>query len=254
VSIIDRFKDATIGFSGYPRLVRDRASGFGFMALVLALVMLISGAIWTVRAKAQLTQAAQSLANGPDFSLQNGEVNFSGTMPYKIKEENGAFLIVDTTGQTTPDVLNGAAPGSILITKNAYHAVSPLGKVQSFDLSQLPVSIGKSDIVKLLNNAHWYVIAAFVLLYPFQLGFKAFDAVILGLFATMTANSMRRKLPFDTAWKIGLYALTMPTLIQWIFPGFSTLSRIGFGVWWLLGLLYAVMGTRAYLTDSGAEE
>lgn len=260
MNFIERFKDAVIGFSGYPRLLKDKAGGFGYIALLLLIVMAISGAIGTWQARQGMAQAADKLAAAPDFSLSGGEVHFSGPMPYRIDIGNGAVVIVDTTGQTTEADIKNARPNSILITKDTLYQVRSFGGIQSTDLKSLPLSFDKSTIISLMKSM-WMLAALFyVLAYGFQLGAKALDACILALIAQAYGSSQRRVVPFELGFKAGLYAMTLPILIQWIpfdrlIPfAYSSLSK-WFFVWWGLAILYVIMGMRAYFDspDEGPE-
>jgi hypothetical protein len=245
VVLIEKFKDATIGFSGYARLLKAKSSGFGYIALVLLVVITVFGIRTTVEAKHRFADAAQSLAAGPDFALQNGEVKYTGAMPYRIDQGNGAFIIVDTTGQTTANVLKNAAPGSVLITKNTLYQVPASGPMQTIDLRQIPISVTKQDIMRAINSM-WIVVAfSCLLVYAFQLGTKALDACILALVAMAYGSSRKRTVPFETGFKAGLYAMTISILIQWLWPAFTTFSWRGFFIWWGISIIYVIFGMRA---------
>lgn len=251
MSFLERFKDATIGFSGYPRLARDRASGFGYLALLLFLILTISAMITTTQWRREMAFAAQELAKAPDFGVTNGEVYFEGPMPYRVEDPTSrALIIVDTTGQTTPDVLTGSNNG-ILVTRDKLYQMHPGGRLQTQDLKQLPVSFNKQDVANFLESIWVFVPVGYVFVYLFQLGFKALDAVILGLIGMLALNGSNRKVPFQLSFKLGLYAMTLPIIIQWIVPGFTTIPFLpggltGFVVWWGLSILFVTMGLRAH--------
>lgn len=251
MSFLERFKDATIGFSGYPRLARDRASGFGYLALLLFLVLTISAVITTTRWKREMAFAAQELAKAPDFGVTGGEVYFEGPMPYKVEDPTSkALIIVDTTGQTSTDVLVGSNNG-MLITKDKIYQMPPGGRLQTTDLKQLPISLHKQDVVGFLESLWVFVPVGYVFVYMFQLGFKALDAVILGLIGMLAFNNSGRQVPFQLSFKLGLYAMSLPIIIQWIVPGFTTIPFLpggftGFVVWWGLSILFVTMGLRAH--------
>ncbi|MGE5673904.1 MAG: DUF1189 family protein [Mycobacterium leprae] len=246
MAFVSDFKDATIGFKGYARLVRSKGSGFGYLSLLLLIVLVISCVISTVQAKREFDAAAGQLAAAPDFALQNGEVTFNGPMPYTMKGDNNMVVIIDTTGKTTADALKGAAANSVLITKNAFYQVKSPGSIQSTDLSALPLTITKATVLGFMQNLHWFVPVGYLFIYAFQLGFKALDAVILALIAMLFASGWRKRVEFGVGWKIGLYAVTIPTLLQWLWPGYSTMHLATFALWWAIAILYTVMGLRAH--------
>jgi len=250
VSFVSRLQDATIGFSGYPRLARDPASGFGYLALFLFIVLTISGLITTQQVRTTMAEMRRELVKTPDFALENGQVSFAGPMPYTIRESSGAVIIIDTTGQTTEADLRGAKPGSALITRDKVYQTSTLGRTQTTDLRQIPVRVRKADVMNLMEYLHWFVPVCYLFLYGFQLGFKALDAVMLAAIALMYGLMVKREVSFNLGFKLGLYAMTLPTLIQWLYPNFHTFEPKGFVIWWGLAVLYLLMGLRASLAAS----
>lgn len=258
VSFLERFKDATIGFSGYPRLARDKASGFGFMAFILFLALTVSCIITTVNMRRELAFAVDQLATAPNFGIRNGEVYFDGPMPYRIEEKDSkTLIIVDTTGKTTADALRGYSNG-MLITRDKVHQVQSLGRVQTTDLKQLPFTFSKADVMGFMESLWILVPVAYIFVYLFQLGFKAINACVLGLVGMLYGNARGRQVPFQLGFKLGLYAMTLPIIIQWILPGFTTIPRSamgwsGFLGWWGVSILYLIMGLEAHHRSSDDE-
>lgn len=250
MSFVSRFKDATIGFVGYPRLAQDPAGGFGYLALLLLIVMTLSGVIATQQVRTVMSEAAQELSRGPDFALENGQVTFTGPMPYRMGQPGGATIIVDTTGQTTEAALKGARPGSMLITRDRFFQVSNFNQIQATDLSLVRLRLNKADVIDLMARLHWLVPVGYLFAYALQLGFKALDAVILALIAVLYGRSVRQEVSFHLGFKLGLYAMSLPIVIQWLYPSFHTYRLYGFVIWWGLTVLYLIMGLRTQLTVS----
>jgi len=246
MSFIAKFKDATIGFSGYPRLIRTGESGFRYLALLLLLVLSVSALIDTVNMRGMMANAQQAVRGAPNFDLQEGRLRFDGPMPYQV-EEAGVVMIVDTTGQTGPEILRGARPSSFLATETRLYQVTWTGTVQESDLSRLPISLSKDDVLRLMASMHLVVPFAYIVIYGFQLAFKTLSALILGALSIAYAKRLGHQVPFSTGYQLAFYAMTMSILLQWIVPGFTTLSPIGATIWWGLAGLYGVMGMRANL-------
>jgi hypothetical protein len=251
VPFFERLKESTIGFSGYPRLARDRASGFGYLALLLLIVLALSAMTNTVKAKNDLSAVANQLAAGPDFGLRSGEVYYNGPMPARFGDEaGGAMVIIDTTGKTGPEALKGYSQG-VLVTKNRLYQVQA-GRTQFTDLAGLPISFTKADVVGLLRGLWFVVPIGYLFIYPFQLGFKALDAVILGLIALIWGSVTRRAVPFSLGFKVGLYAMSLPIIMQWVIPSYSTMpwnkpyGGLGFVAWWAVAIIYLIYGLQAH--------
>ncbi|HWI50792.1 MAG TPA: DUF1189 domain-containing protein [Symbiobacteriaceae bacterium] len=253
MTFIERIKAATIGFNGYARLGRDNAGGFGFMAFILFVAMTVS-CIWnTVDFVRGIGNSADEMAQIPDFTFSNGQVEFKEKMPYVI-DEGGTIIIVDTTGQTGPGALSGHANG-MLITKTRLYQVQPGRGMRETDLSTIPFTLTKNSIIGFVQKMWIAIPVGYVFMFLFQLGFKALDACILGLVGLIYGSSTGKQVDFGLAFKLGLYAITIPTLLQWIIPGFSTIpftsttGTLGFLGWWALAIIYLIFGLQAYFKN-----
>lgn len=256
MSFVNKFKDATIGFSGYARLLRDRSGGFGYVALLLAVVLAISAAVNTVKFNREMAVAKQELAAGPDFGFRNGEVYFDGPMPYRMGDEN-TVIIVDTTGQTTADAIRQTGPNSMLVTKTKIYQNKGVGQIQETDLSPMAgFEMNKETVLNLMDGLAYFIPLGYLFIYVFQLGFKALDAVILAVVGLIYGSITKREVPFGLGFKAGLYAMTLPIILQWIPWGvvdFSSTTGLGFLTWWGLAILFTVMGLKAYFESVDAE-
>lgn len=257
MGFFQRLKDATIGFSGYARLARTRWA-FGFMTLILLISMAVGVARWTKEAREVGQAAAQEMGSGPDWGLVNGEFHYEGTMP-AFPANN---VVIDTTGQYRPEQLK-QMPQGILITKDQWYNWNGV-RMQVIDLAELPFNFTRADMSKLMQQIYVFMPLLGVMVFLFQLGFKALDAVVLAwigqlaikvdgrppggnLLRGQTGDVLgdRRPAPFGLAYQIALYAMTLPIIIQWIF-GLSSMGP-GFFLWWGVAILYTLGGLRATL-------
>lgn len=257
MSYLQRLRASVLGFAGYVQLLRNPSGPLGYYALTLLVILAVAAGISTVQAKATLAEAAQAVAAAPDFGFRNGQVEFAGEQPFRwVDPQKGTVIIIDTTGQTKPEAIRNAPAGSILITRT--HVYEQKGtRWRETDLSPIPFSFDKSMVVGLLQGLHWFVPLGYLLLYPVQLGSKALGAVVLALIAMIAGGVGGKKPSFELGWKAGLYALTLPTAIQWLVPWYQgTVWRL---VFWGIAATYTVLGVRAYLqaeaepTDPPAE-
>jgi len=253
LSFLERIQAATLGFNGYARLGRDNASGFGFMAVILLIAMTIS-CIWsTIQFTRGMGAASDELAGIPDFTFSNGQVEFKEQMPYQVKTDD-TLIVIDTTGQTGPEVLNGYRSG-MLITRDRLYQIQPTGGIQEVDLSTIPFTLSKDSVIGFIQKLWIFIPIGYLFMYAFQLGFKALDACILGLVGLIYGSSTGRRVDFGLGFKLGLYAVTIPTLLQWIIPGWSTVpfssakGTMGFLGWWAIAILYLIMGLQAYFKN-----
>lgn len=251
MSFIERFKDATIGFSGYPRLARDRSNAFAFMAVLLFISVAIAGVITTVQTYRVTAAMAAEMQQGPDFGLKDGVFYFDGEMPHKVGGADGLFaVIVDTTGKTSPDVLKSEPANSLLITESTLYQVDAMQNIRTTPLKAIPLAFTRSDLVEEVQRAYQWVPGIYFLTYGFQLGFCSVSAAILGRIANAYAANFRRRVPRALGFKLALYAMSLPTLLSWVFPNFRNYTLRGFLLWWGISLIYLLQGTKA-CADAG---
>lgn len=248
VSFFEKLKDATIGFSGYARLGRDRRGGFGYIAALLAIVLAINGYLTMVDLRHEVATWASQVEKGPDFGVRGGQFFFDGPMPFSQTLPEGTQLVVDTTGQTQPDSLAGRS--AYLVTREALYIIQPGVPNREFAFRMLRNDAGKAELQQFLASRPerlvWFV---YLFIYLFQLLFKAIDASILALIATLYGSMLRRPVPFELGFRMALYAMSLPVIIQWVFKDFTSLSPMGFTLWWSMATIYLIFGLRAYFID-----
>lgn len=250
LSFVERLVAATAGFNGYARLGRNPAGGFGFMALILLIAMTISCVWTTVQSTRGLGEVATEMAKAPDFAFRNGQVEFSGQMPFVIDDGEGTLVIIDTTGQTGPEALEGRLNG-ILLTKNVLYQVQG-GRFQETDLSAFPFTFTKDTMIGFVQKLWVFIPIGYAFWFLLQLGFKALDAVILGVVGLIYGGITGKKVDFGLGFKLGLYAMTIPIALQFIIPRFSVnpfnppIGTVGFLGWWAIAIIYLIFGLQAY--------
>ncbi|HLN63965.1 MAG TPA: DUF1189 family protein [Symbiobacteriaceae bacterium] len=252
MSFLERIREATIGFRGYPDLARDKASGFGYLSVLLLIVIAIAAVIQSVSMTRYLESLAQRLQAGPDFTVTHGQLDFRGPMPYRYYDEAPYVLVmVDTTGKTGPEAIRETAAG-LLFTRDQVYQARWGGSVAATPLRQLlPGTVTRDEIARIVPGLWRAVPFTYLFLFLFQVGAKAVDACVLALIGQRYGRRLGHSVPFGLSFKLSLYAMTLPIILQWLGPGFSTVPLdlsgvLGFAVWWGLATLYVTRGLRAY--------
>ncbi|MFZ5815181.1 MAG: DUF1189 family protein [Bacillota bacterium] len=252
MSFFEQLKDATVGFSGYARLARDPRGSFGYMAVLLAIVIAINGYINLVQLRRVTAELARQVATWPDFGVRNGEFFFDGPMPFREVGADGTLLVVDTTGQTTPEAL--AEQRAVLITRERLYLMEPGAQPREFPFSQLQSDLGKPELEQFLRSGPGRLLPfIYLFIYIAQLAFKAVDAVLLALVAVLYSRSMGRHLPFELGFKLALYAMSLPVIIQWVWVDFHSWIPLHLAFWWSLATIYLIFGLRAYWFSTDPE-
>lgn len=250
VSFIRDFQDATIGFSGYPRLARNRSNAFLFMAVLLFISVGIAALITTVQTHRLADRIVQDIQRGPDFGLSDGKFYYLGEMPRKVGGADGYMaVILDTTGRTSPDVLKSEPANSLLLTETTLYQVDSTGTVRATPWSAIPWSFTKDDVVEQMGQVYLWVPVLYLVIYALQLAFCALNAAILSSVAVTYARNLRRRITRQVGFRLALYAMSLPTLLSWVFPNFRNYTLRGFLLWWGITLIYLLQGIKACAAD-----
>lgn len=248
LSFLDQLQEATIGFSGYARLGRSKRSGFGYLALLLALVLVVNAYINMVQIRRVSTEVARQVTALADFHLKGGRLTYDGAMPVRVSTTGGFPVIIDTTGQTTPATIPD--PIAILVAQEGYTLVQT--GMAPVAMEYPPGEMTKADLLDLLTDSPERIVyLAYPFIYTFQLAAKALDALLLALIGLLYGRISKRQVPFGLSYKLALYAISLPTIIQWIWQDFHTYLPTGFVAWWLIAAIYQLFGLRAYFAAEG---
>jgi len=152
----------------------------------------------------------------PDFVLKNGELEVAGKMPLVIEDkivENSVFII-DTSGSTDASVLQNYESGIFISKTQLVNKLNNM-ETQTFNFSELQgIELTKADVEKLLpylKLTGFFIILFGLLYFIFA---KAVSAVFFGVVCLLFSQIQQAGLTYGQAFKITVYALTIPVLLQ----------------------------------------
>ncbi|MEI6603216.1 MAG: DUF1189 domain-containing protein [Clostridia bacterium] len=175
------------------------------------------------------------VAKVPAFELKDGIFTMEGKMPVRY-ESGGTVIVIDTTGKTTVDSLQ-AYSSYLLITKTAYFQKQNL-REQIYKFKDLAaLTFTKDSVQKMIPLLN--LVSIFIVLFV-PVGFFVvylFFALLLALIGLILNSAVGSRLPFGNIFKLGIYALTLPTIFEVIFNAFS----FNIPYFWLIKLLVATI-------------
>ena len=169
----------------------------------------------------------------PEFSIHHGVVTSAVPQPYVVKTKELVFTL-DTTGQTTE--VDPTYPYAVLLTRQQLVVRSPDG-IDQRDMSQLDGLVVDAPMIERvtegLRSWIWVIVglAAGIVLAAVRLG-----QILLGtLLMLLVSALLHRRLRYAALFNLGVYALTVPTLLDLLGVG-----SLGFPyAWWLSCGVYA---------------
>mgnify|MGYP000849542722 CR=1 FL=1 len=237
-----QMRESVIDFKFY-RSIKDNkfSKSFVYLLLLFLIIYFINGTRTYIGIRIAMEELASNLnANVPEFRLENGEFSFKGDMPYYISSSTNETFVIDTTGQVTERVLEGAETG-ILVTKDKRNEI----ETREFSLSELKsVTLDKSDILEFMPKLSWIVFIFIAFGFIFVLGWKLLNAVILALLGLFANAVFKGRLKFGNLLNISIYALTLPLLVQLAVNLYGYPIPRFWMIYWVISILYVVLGIK----------
>lgn len=242
-----QMRESVIDFKYYRSIKDNRFSrSFVYLLLLFLIIYFISGTRTMIATRLGIDELVTELnTNMPEFSLQDGEFSFAGEMPYFISSSTSEAFVIDTTGQVDESVLKDVSSG-MLITKDKVYVKRSEIETREFSLSELKgVNITKADVLEFLPKLSWIVLIFIAFGFIFALGWKLLNAVILALLGLAANSVFKGRLKFNNLMNIGIYALTLPMLLQLAVDLYGY-PLPGFGyVYWIISILYVVLAVKS---------
>ncbi len=196
-----------------------KAESVGKSLLFLLFLMLFIGSIIMIKAEIELyefsKESTEMLSTKfPDFELKDGRFICEGTMPF-IYTTNDNVFIIDTSGKTNDDVLEGYKQG-VYITETQLLYKKSASEIRSYKLSEFKnFNFTKGDLVKSLID--WTVpglIIIFIISLIFIYGWKLIGVLTLSLMALIINKILKANLEYENLFKMSVYAIIYPSIIN----------------------------------------
>lgn len=206
------------GIKHYKDVLKDTV---GKSIIYLLLLSLLLGAVGSLRGAIDTNNGISQFIKiyndkCPDFELKDGQLSVTGDMPLVLSKDNNYYFVIDTTNNTSTDVLNSYDRG-ILILKDKLIEKQSGAQTQIFDFKSLQGStINKKQVnvylplIKLviplifIGNIIWYFLGGLL------------SALFLALLALIINGVFKTNFKYGQLYSISIYALTTPLIIDTI--------------------------------------
>lgn len=207
----------------------------GKSVLYLLLIALLFGTIGSIRGAVDFNNKTSNLIQmyndkWPNFELKDGELTVEGNMPMVLSEDKDYYVMVDTTNNTNPDVLDSYSKG-LLILKDKIIEKQNATQTQVIDFKSLQGMTINKDVVNnylplvkiitpfiFIGTILWYFIGGLL------------SALCLASIALIINAIFKTDLKYGQLYSLSIYALTTPLIIDMIL---KILSIHHFNYYWL---------------------
>lgn len=232
--------------SAYGELLRKSAARALLYLLVISLPLAVTQG-WRAGSFIGVTldEAAQAVAAGPDFRMEDGTFEFDGPMPYLLTTSDGELVgVIDTTGATDRSALAGRENFLLVLADRVI--IRNQGQIQELVFSEHfgpDASFSRAHVVAILSRISGLSRVVSVLGTALSLLGKVFAAFILTFPALIAAAARRRTTEFGRSWTLACHALTLPVILG--FVRVLVQADIAFFglLYWGSALVYTIAGT-----------
>jgi hypothetical protein len=203
----------SLGSAAAYRHVASRPAGgmFGYLAVLILLMTLVVTALFQVAASRGIMEVGPSLREKlPEIQIANGEASSPVPQPY-VWEGKSAMFVLDTTGQVTDLERRG-----VLVTKTELIYRKSDVESRRYSLRRFGNTTINAEVVGgWLNQAKaWLWIPVGALLYAGLWIAKLFQILAASLVSLLVNALARRGLTYGQLFNLGIYAATVPTLVD----------------------------------------
>lgn len=224
VSFIKRVYSSIIDFDAYSKFSEEPLSkAIKYLAILVLIFSLIIGIAYAGKFGNEVAKGAKYLdENIEDISFENGVLSFNNGETTTFEEGLIPIIIIDTSEEPDLDEYREKAKlynyGLIILKDKMLIVTANADEVESAEYSQMGIeSMSKTDILSLFNNAKVFLtigVAIFIVEFIQYFVYVLFFAIVLAIVAEIIALILRIKISFKSGYIMGIYALTLPTILE----------------------------------------
>ena len=244
IRMIDRFK-WSLNPKKYINLIKDK---MGMAFLYIFILSVILGGIQGITAITSLSIVGDAISE----SFENGKLNFEmkgGVLDFKdspYKEEEGSTLLLIDTNKTVDEVdslrnitvhkdLSTVILKDGIVIKNGSEEVSY--KYADFGLDKFDFNNEIISVIIKQLNVFKYILLPIIIITKFV--DMLLYALMMSLAGMLSILLNKQRLSYGEIFKLSMYSITLPTLINLIFP-LGRYSMLAGGIILIFGINYII--------------
>lgn len=149
----------------------------------------------------------------PYFELKNGELQVEGDMPI-VFEEGSNITVIDTRDEVDESIVDGYQQG-FLLTKTKMISKQGIERTEYSFNDFGKFNFSKEDVQKFLPKLKIFLTPIIIIgiILATILG-KLFNSLFVSLIGLIVNGAVKGNLKYDDIYKIGIYSMTLPSIIK----------------------------------------
>ena len=246
-------RESVTNFKFYDEIRKSRyGKVFGYLALLLLIVYSLSGVRTYITGNGIIDQSVIYLNNEtPEFSVNNGILDWKGTPLDYILQKNGTIIVVDINNEIDNSTLDSQSTSYFVFRKESATMNTNM-QSQVIVYKDLGMNFTKADMINVVKNMKGLAAIFIILFFPFYFGYKILNVVFLAVIATVIGSIIKVKIKWKENFIISGFALTLPVLLALLF----NLAGFNFpGIaYWVISILYIIISIKIIRTTNLADE
>ena len=229
LNFIQRLYRSIIDFEVYSRFIEEPLKvAIKYIAIITLLFSIIVTSTYLIKIKKYISNGIEYLDKQiENMSLKDGILSYNNDEEaiYENSDDIIPIIIVNTGEDIDIDVYKSKVNlydyGVIFLNDKILINVSSLEDMQTIEYNELDLkNMDKDEILRLFNNSSIYITIAIVFVISEFIQYfiyLLFSAVVLAIIGQIISLILRLKIKFKSTYIIGLYALTLPTILNMLY-------------------------------------
>ncbi|MCT4543459.1 MAG: DUF1189 domain-containing protein [Vallitalea sp.] len=234
-NIFMKFIKSFTDFNIYSKIRYEKLSkSFGYLIIFSLILGIIFASYISIKTNDSINKTIAFLEedNIPNITIKNGLLNVDIDEPLILTNQNDFIFILDMSGEHNLNDLIGYTLGYLVTPERIIinQAGTPSMPIEFKNIRN--IDLDKDTIIKYLNGIrNILIIIIFIVILIVVILFKLLESLLVSIIALIINSTSNTNLTYTELYKISIYALTLPSIISFVF------ILIGIGMPFIIMLL-----------------
>lgn len=251
MGLIDKFINSIYNPKAYNEFLKQSTGKAILYIFLLSLILgIINSLFFILPMNSVISSVQEEIEDSiPYFELKDGHLNVEGDMPIEITDDE-AIIYIDTENPIDPSIIDDYDIGYLITSDSIIVKSGNMTQSLSFNNLANEGTLTKDQLISLMPLVFKVITIMFIIVYPLGtfLG-KLLTAVVLAIFGIIICKFLNKPLRYSECFKLSLYALTVPMLLNTLNYVFMFLSGIVIGgftlIYYVTAVVYLFIGIKS---------